>query len=164
MPVCDLPASTDHPWVLPSTVPATVRAEPREHLKGYFAAVTAMDADIGRILDKLVELDQRQSTLVCFMSDNGFNCGHHGIWGKGNGTFPQNMYDTSVKVPAIMSHPGLIPQGRVSAALLSGYDFLPTLLDYIGIEAAPDERLPGGSFLPVLSGAGDERPGKCGGL
>ena len=34
-----------------------------------------------------------------FMSDNGMNCGQHGIWGKGNGTRPQNMYDTSVKVP-----------------------------------------------------------------
>ena len=55
----------------------------------------------------------RESTLVVFMSDNGMNCGHHGIWGKGNGTRPQNMYDTSVKVPCIVAQPGRIPAGRV---------------------------------------------------
>ena len=61
------------------------------------------------------------------------NCGHHGIWGKGNGTRPQNMYDTSVKVPCIMSQPGRIAPARVSDALLSGYDVFPTLLDYLDL-------------------------------
>ena len=53
----------------------------------------------------------RSSTLVIFMSDNGMNCGHHGIWGKGNGTRPQNMYDTSVKVPCLIAQPGRIAPG-----------------------------------------------------
>ncbi|WP_246569736.1 sulfatase-like hydrolase/transferase [Lentibacillus saliphilus] len=138
-----------HPWTIPT---APGRDQPREHLKGYFAAVTAMDANIGRIIDTLEEEGIRNDTLIVFLSDNGFNCGHHGIWGKGNGTFPQNMYDTSVKVPAIMSHPGTIVEHIVSDELVSGYDVLPTLLDYLGLMHFTPEHLPGRSISPVLQG------------
>jgi len=124
----------------------------REHLKGYFAAVTAMDANVGRILDWVEENGLRESTLVVFLSDNGFNCGHHGIWGKGNATFPLNLYDTSVKVPAIISQPGRIPKGIVNDALLSGYDFMPTLLEYLEIKIPDTIELPGRSFAGYLRG------------
>ncbi len=130
----------------------------REHLKGYFAAVTAVDLNVGRLIKKLEDLDLLSNTIVFFTSDNGFNCGHHGIWGKGGGTFPQNMYDTSVKVPAIISRPGSIPEGIVSDALVSGYDFMPTLLDYLGIDNPEVDKLPGRSFLPILRG--DENAGR----
>ncbi|WP_136608609.1 sulfatase-like hydrolase/transferase [Paenibacillus dokdonensis] len=144
------PQEPRHPWAI-ETAPWLV--DQRGNLKGYFAAVTAMDQNIGRILDKLDDTGIRGQTLVCFLSDNGFNCGHHGIWGKGNGTFPQNMFDTSVKIPAIFSQPGRIPQDRVCDQLASGYDFMPTLLDYSGIDN-PDtnQQLPGSSFLPALLG------------
>ncbi len=124
----------------------------REYLKGYFAAVTAMDLGVGRILAALDERGLREDTLVVFSSDNGFSCGLHGVWGKGNATFPLNLYDTSVKVPAIFSQPGRIPVGRVSPALVSGYDFAPTLLDWLGRPGALPGELPGRSFLPVLEG------------
>jgi arylsulfatase A-like enzyme len=130
---------------------AEVQKNPRENLKGYFAAVTAMDANVGRILDKLEALNLRESTLVIYLSDNGFNCGQHGFWGKGNGTFPLNMYDESIKVPAIMSQPGRIPQGVVCDELVSAYDFMPTLLEYAGL-SVPEKNLPGRSFLPLLLG------------
>lgn len=149
------PQEPEHPWFLPITNPGTVRTEPRENLKGYFAAVTAMDAGIGQILDKLEALGLKENTLICFMSDNGFSCGHKGIWGKGNGTYPQNMYDNSVKVPAIFSHPGTIPGGRVASALVSQYDVMPTLLEYTGIENARAAELPGRSFVYLLM---DEPP------
>ncbi len=143
------PQEERHPWTIPT---APGRENTREHLKGYFAAVTAMDANIGRILDTLEEAGIRDDTLVVFLSDNGFNCGHHGIWGKGNGTFPQNMYDTSVKVPAIFSHPGSIPANRVANDLVSGYDFMPTLLDYLGLASCAPNNIPGHSMLSVLQG------------
>lgn len=123
----------------------------REYLKGYFASVTAMDAGVGRIVEQIDALGLRENTLIIFMSDNGFNCGHHGIWGKGNVTVPLNMYDTSVKVPAIMNHLGRLPSGRVCEELLSGYDFMPTLLDYVGLENPYADQFPGRSFLPLLS-------------
>jgi len=121
----------------------------RESLVGYFAAVTAMDAGIGRVLDRVDALGLARSTLVIFMSDNGMNCGHHGIWGKGNGTRPQNMYDTSVKVPALFMQPGRIAPA-VRDDLVSGYDVFPTLLDYVGIPDTAIHRRPGRSFRTLL--------------
>ena len=62
---------------------------------GYYAAVTAMDAGIGRIIEELERLGVRGGYAGNLLSDNGFSCGHHGFWGKGNGTFPINMYESS---------------------------------------------------------------------
>jgi len=96
--------------------------------------------------------DTRPNVIFIFASDNGFSCGHHGFWGKGNGTQPRNMYENSVRVPAIFSHPGVIPEGRVVDALVSAYDFMPTLLDYLDLPLPEDCNLPGTSFLPLLQG------------
>ena len=145
-----VPRGAPHPWTAHGN-PATDEGfrRPRESLAGYFAATTAMDAGIGRVLDTLGALDLTRSTLVIFMSDNGMNCGHHGIWGKGNGTRPQNMVDESVKVPCLVMQPGRVRSG-VSDALLSAYDVFPTLVDYLGLrERAPRAR-PGRSFRALL--------------
>ena len=123
----------------------------RESLKGYYAAVTAMDLDIGRILDRLEKSELRENTLVIFTSDNGHSCGQHGFWGKGNGTDPVNMYEHSIKVPFLASHPGVIPKDNVQSTMASAYDVLPTLLDYVGLPL-PDANLPGQSLLPALKG------------
>jgi arylsulfatase A-like enzyme len=124
-------------------------AQRRKSLVGYYAAMSAMDAGIGKVLAALDAQGLTQSTLVVFMSDNGMNCGHHGIWGKGNGTRPQNMYDTSVKVPCLIAQPGRIAPA-VSDAMLSGYDVYPTLLDYAGVPAPRAAAMPGQSFAAVL--------------
>lgn len=62
-------------------------------------------------MDKLDALGLTENTMVIFTGDNGFNMGHHGILGKGNGTFPLNMYDESVKVPFIVYCPHRFPGG-----------------------------------------------------
>lgn len=124
----------------------------RATLSGYFAAVTAMDRSVGRLLDWLETHDLREETLVIFTSDNGMNMGHHGIYGKGNGTFPPNMFDTSVKVPTLISCPGSVAQGKVIESLHSHYDLMPTLLDYLGGEHPVWEGLPGRSFAGILRG------------
>ena len=129
-----------------------------EFLVGYFAAITAMDANIGRVLGRLEELGIADDTVVIFMSDNGHNCGHHGIWGKGNGTMSINMYDTSIKVPAIISYPGHIAENVVCDEMLSQYDILPTMLDCLGIPLEPDANLPGHSFAGLLRGDPDYKP------
>ncbi|WP_166979525.1 sulfatase family protein [Paramicrobacterium fandaimingii] len=147
------PQEEAHPWQ-PTVdgIPIGGEADAREALVGYFAAVTAMDAAIGRVLDRLAALGIDDDTLVVFASDNGFNCGHHGIWGKGNGTYPQNMYDESVMVPFIAAHPTLVDEGAVVDDLLSSYDFAATLLDLVGLDPEPFERGPGRSFASVLRG------------
>jgi arylsulfatase A-like enzyme len=148
-PFQSCPQEPRHPWAGGLTNNCLGN---REMLKGYFAAVTAMDMDVGRILDRVEELGIREDTLVFFVSDNGFNCGHHGFWGKGNGTRPLNMYENSVKVPAVASHPGVIPEGHVQNAMVSAYDFMPTLLAYLGLPLPEGCNLPGESFLPALTG------------
>ena len=134
--------------------------ERKETLSGYFAAMTAMDANVGRLLDWLEANGLRENTLIAFTSDNGMNMGHHGIYGKGNGTFPPNMFDTSVKVPMLFSHPTRVPEGKVISSLHSHYDIMPTLLDYLNIENPDADALPGRSFSALLEGralSGDDR-------
>ncbi|WP_406136122.1 sulfatase-like hydrolase/transferase [Streptomyces sp. NBC_01089] len=153
------PQEAPHPWQpLADGVPVGGEPDVRAALVGYFASVTAMDTGIGRVLDTLAEEGLTDSTLVVFSSDNGFNCGHHGIWGKGNGTFPQNMYDSSVKVPAIISQPGRITAGQVRQELLSAYDFAATLMECAGLDPEPYEQGPGSSFAGLL--LGDEPEGR----
>ena len=147
------PQEPKHPWAGSLT---DSNMGNRESLKGYFAAVTAMDLQIGRLLDWLEANGQREKTLVVFVSDNGFSCGQHGFWGKGNGTSPRNMYENSIRVPALFSHPGPLPQGNSTEAMVSAYDFMPTLLEYLGLplpERHDDGRpRPGRSFLMTLRG------------
>ncbi len=140
-----------HPWQI-NSAPRGTGEKRRELLSGYFAAITGLDRGVGQILDKLEAMGVLENTIIFFTSDNGMNMGHHGVWGKGNGTFPMNMYDTSVKVPALIAHPGHIPEGVVDEHLLSHYDFMPTLLDYLGFENPDAEQLPGQSFVPLLQG------------
>lgn len=146
--VPDLPA---HPWQM-NSAPRGRGEKRRELLTGYYAAITGLDRGVGQILDWLEANHLRENTLVIFSSDNGMNMGHHGIWGKGNGTFPQNMYDTSVKVPVIFSQPGTLPQGVVNQDLLSHYDLRPTLYDFLGFNQPENDNLPGRSFAPLLRG------------
>ncbi len=154
------PQESPHPW-LQTLDGGPIGGEPdaREALIGYFAAVTAMDAAIGRIIESVRAHGIEGETVIVFTSDNGFNAGHHGIWGKGNGTFPINMYDESVMVPFVVTAPGRVPPGRVSDALVSAYDFAPTLLDLVGLDPAPFEGGPGRSRADLLRAVDDDRRG-----
>ncbi len=143
------PQDAIHPWAGPLT---TQNHGNRDALAGYFAAVTAMDAGIGRILDHLETVGLRDETLVIFTSDNGFSCGQHGFWGKGNGTFPLNMYENSVTVPTIISQPGRVASDHVDHRLRSHLDIFPTLLDHAGLPVPDRDSLPGRSFATTLSG------------
>jgi arylsulfatase A-like enzyme len=146
-PFASCPQEAAHPWAVPDS---RRHLGNRESLKGYFAAITGVDINVGRIVDKLQAMGLTASTLVIFSSDNGYSCGHHGFWHKGNATFPLNMYENSVKVPMVFSQPGRVPAGKVPSALVSQYDFMPTLLEYLNLPAVMDPTLPGRSFLPAL--------------
>lgn len=124
----------------------------RAALSGYFTAIEEMDKNIGRVIDWLEANNLRENTLLIFTSDNGMSMGHHGIWGKGNGTYPPNMFDTAIKVPTIISRPGHIKENLTSHDLLSQYDFSPTILEYVNVEPGQEERMPGRSFSALLKG------------
>lgn len=149
---CEFTATPDlplHPKQV-KTCPYGTGERRKELLRGYYAAITAMDLQIGRILDKLKELGIRENTLIFFTSDNGMNLGQHGVWGKGNGTFPQNMYDSSVKVPFLASWKGRLPEGARCSELFSHYDILPTLQQLLGLKGKVIQPLPGRSFAEWL--------------
>ncbi len=150
-----------------STFPAFPRDEPHpnqipvyhkylqqtESRWSYMALVRGVDQNVGRILDKLDELSLRENTLVIFCADQGFNCGHHGVWGKGNGTLPFNMYEETIRIPLLFRHPGPIPEGLTVEEMVSTLDFFPTLLDYLGLPHPPsDPERPGRSFAGKLRG------------
>jgi arylsulfatase A-like enzyme len=132
---------------------AVPRFQNRESKLGYSALITGMDRNLGRIVSRLEELGVRDRTLIIFSSDHGWNAGHHGFWGKGNGTVPFNMYEESIRVPLIWNFPGNIRGGATLTPLVSNYDLFPTILDYLGIPAPQDGTpRPGRSYAPFLRG------------
>jgi len=145
------PRDFTHPWQVDS-VSCVGGPKRLVALSNYYAAVTALDHSVGRILEHLEEHGLRENTLVMFTSDNGINLGHHGVWGGGNGTNPLNLYDTSLKVPTIVSMPDMVPRGRINRALLSHYDWRPTLLNFLNIEDPEAMELPGEHFDEILLG------------
>lgn len=155
---CQCTATPDeplHPDRLP-TAPGGTGEERKRLLRGYYAAVSAMDAGVGKILDRLQDLGLSEDTLVIFTADNGMNMGHHGIWGKGNGTFPFNLFDTAVKVPFLARWPGKIPPGKVTESMCSHYDIMQTIKEIMELKGEPDEGLPGKSFAQVLLKGAEE--------
>ena len=153
-----VPDLEPHPWNA-GTAPSGKGEDRKELLRGYFAAITSMDSNIGKIISKLESEGVLDNTIIIFTSDNGMNMGHHGIWGKGNGTFPQNMYDTSVKVPFIIYYNKTI-QPAVCDKLVSHYDIFPTLMDYLKLPYRTKQELVGNSFAPVLKGSIDSLTNK----
>jgi len=124
----------------------------RASMHAYSALITGVDHNVGRILKRLEEMGQRENTLVVFTADQGWNAGHHGVWGKGNGTWPFNMYEESIQVPMIWNHPGRIKPGLTPNPMVSSYDYFPTILDYLGIPTPPDPRRAGRSYAAFLRG------------
>ncbi|MCP5118005.1 MAG: sulfatase-like hydrolase/transferase, partial [bacterium] len=149
----DLPMHPFHMREMNGRVSGHLRDFSKRHSKlSYAALVTGIDHTVGRVMAKLDELGLRENTVVIFASDHGFHTGQKGIWGKGNGTVPFNLYERSVRIPLIWSHPGRIPNGAVVRRLVSSYDFLPTLFAYLGLDPPADEARPGRSYARLLNG------------
>jgi arylsulfatase A-like enzyme len=102
--------------------------EIKRHIAGYYAATTATDDQIGRVLQALEDLGLDKNTVVVFTGDNGLAVGQHGLMGK------QNVYDHSSRVPLLLRGPG-IPAGMKSDALCQLFDLCPTLLGMAGVPA-----------------------------
>ncbi len=146
-----VPREQPHPWVEPRRDAfADAFADPHPHLAGYCASLTAVDRSLGRIRALLEEQGVSDDTVVVYLSDNGFSCGQHGIWGKGNGTYPLNFWDNSVRVPCVVHLPGGA-MGR-SDALLSSVSLHRTLCDLAGVSVPDDTWGAGASFADVLRG------------
>jgi len=105
----------------------------RYMVANYYAFVTEIDDWVGKILDKLDELDLTENTLVFFVSDHGEMLGAHGLRGK------FNFYEESVRVPFIIRYPGKIPAGQNISTPVSVLNIYPTILDYAGLKNIPSD-------------------------
>jgi arylsulfatase A-like enzyme len=136
------------------------RGQAREHLAQYYAAVTHLDEGLGQLLDGLEAHGLQEDTLVVYTSDHGLNCGHHGIWGKGNGTLPLNMVEESIRIPLIFSGPGPFTGGLRLDPFVDHTDLFQTLLDFATIptDTLANRNYPGKSFLPIVEKPESELP------
>jgi arylsulfatase A-like enzyme len=131
----------------------------------YYANVTWLDAQIGRLLDYLDDEGLADETMVFFASDNGpvttdwrhwWEINLYGSTGGLRGR-KADLWEGGIRVPAIVRWPGRIRPGTVSDAILSGYDVLPTLAPIAGFEVPADRPIDGEDFGPVLAGEAWER-------
>ena len=99
----------------------------RQHIAAYYAMITQLDAQIGRVLVALEASGRAGNTLVVFAGDNGLAVGQHGLFGK------QNLYDHSLRVPLVLAGPG-IPRGRRVEELVYLHDLFPTTCELAGLE------------------------------
>lgn len=123
-----IPREEPHPWTVAYNDFAAAFADPVPLLRGYAAALSGVDRAVERILRRVREVGAGDNTIVVYMSDNGFSCGHHGLWGKGNGTYPLNFWENSVRVPAWFHLPGQT-QGRSVSQAVSVCSFFETICE-----------------------------------
>jgi arylsulfatase A-like enzyme len=151
------PRAPMHPWLFNN----------KEYLNNikamrrYAAEVSGVDDGVGRILAELKRLNLEDDTLVIFTADQGLTGGENGFWGMGDHTRPLTAYDWTMHVPLIYRLPGRIPAGKRSDALVSNYDFLPTVLDVLDLKdkTPTSPPLPGASYADALRGKPIERNG-----
>lgn len=110
---------------------------------------------MAEILAALDRSGRREDTYLIFTSDNGFSCGHHGYWGKGNGTWPLNVWEPSITVPFVINRPGVLEPG-LDDRLTSAVSLRPTILELAGVDDPPDPRSAGTSFAARLLGGDDD--------
>ena len=107
---------------------------------GYYATITFMDEQVGRIIKELERLGLRDSTAIVFTSDHGYHLGEHGYWQK------NDLHEEVTRVPLIISAPGFKP-GR-SESITELMDIFPTLTSLTGLNTP--ESVQGKSLLPIL--------------
>jgi len=118
--------------------------EVRRHTAAYYAMITHLDAQIGRVLETLRQTGHAEDTIVVFAADNGLALGRHGLFGK------QNLYEHSVHVPLIFCGPD-VHRGEKREAFCYLIDIYPTLCELAGLQT-PDT-VEGRSLVPVLRDA-----------
>jgi choline-sulfatase len=116
------------------------------------AETSGVDDGVGAVLDELDHLGLTENTLVIYAADQGWMGGQNGLWGMGDHTRPIGAHELMMQIPFIMRHPARIPAGQTSDALVSNYDFMPTVLAYLGLPTATDPPSPGRNLTPALLG------------
>lgn len=112
-------------------------------IQGYYAVISFMDAQVGKVLHALDSLGLRENTVVVFTSDHGYHMGEHGYYQK------LTLFENSDRIPMIVSYPGMKQKGKVSHSIVEIIDLYPTLSDMAGLKVP--EYVAGRSFKKVLN-------------
>lgn len=135
----DLAFASNKPWPWLGANPQQLQ----EAQQAYWATISFVDAQVGRLLDGLDRLDLRDNTVVVFWSDHGYHFGDHGLVMK------QSLFERSARVPFIVSAPGQKKKGVHSGRTVELVDVYPTLTQLCGVEAPAG--LHGESLVPLLN-------------
>jgi iduronate 2-sulfatase len=111
-------------------------------IQAYYATITFMDAQIGRLLDALEETGLIENTIVLFTSDHGYHMGEHGHYQK------RTLFEYSARIPLVISYPGQKTRGRITDSMVEMIDFYPTLCELAGLSYP--ENISGISMVPIL--------------
>ncbi|HET7695388.1 MAG TPA: sulfatase [Vicinamibacterales bacterium] len=114
----------------------------RETIRAYYASISFLDANIGRVLEALDRLGLAKNTIVVFISDHGYHLGEQGQWMK------QTLFERSARAPLIIAGPGVAAAGRATSRVVEFLDVYPTLASLAGVR--PPDGLHGRSLAPLL--------------
>jgi uncharacterized sulfatase len=113
-----------------------------EAKRAYYATISFMDAQVGRVMEAMDRLKLWDSTIVVFWSDHGYHLGEKGLWMK------MSLFEASARIPMIVAAPGMKGNGKGCARTVESIDLYPTLADLAGLE--PPKDLDGKSLRPLL--------------
>lgn len=116
----------------------------KEAMQAYFAAISFMDAQVGKLLDALDRLRLAENTTIVFWSDHGYQLGEHGQWMK------QTLFEPSARVPMIVGGAGVSARRRACGRTVELLDLYPTLAEVCGLRGTP-ANLHGKSAAPLLA-------------
>lgn len=115
----------------------------RQAIQAYYASVSFIDAQVGRLLDALNDLGLAENTLVVFWSDHGYHLGeHNGVWQK------RTLFEQGARAPLLMRAPGVAGNGRACRRIVEFVDIYPTVVDWAGLPVP--ENIDGRSLMPLL--------------
>jgi iduronate 2-sulfatase len=114
-------------------------------LRAYYASISFLDANVGRLLDALDRLGLTDNTIVVFVSDHGYHLGDRGQWMK------QTLFERATRAPLLLAGPGITARGAASPRVVEFLDLYPTLAALAGL--TPPEGLHGRSLVPLLANA-----------
>lgn len=123
----------------------------RQAVQAYYASISFMDAQVGKVVDTLDRLGLSENTVIVFTSDHGYHMGEHGLWQK------MSLFEESARVPMLIVAPGVAKSGAVVEAPVSQVDLYPTLTELCGVRS-PDT-LQGQSLVPILQNPTSEGRG-----
>lgn len=114
----------------------------RQCVQGYYASISFMDAQVGRVIAALDRLGLADNTIIVFTSDHGYHLGEHGLWQK------RSLFEECARVPLLIVAPGATLKGGVVDSPVSHLDLFPTLAELCGVPTPAN--ILGQSLAPML--------------